>query len=70
VLPALKRLLLVAALLAVLFSFQAAVAQTENPNSQSAPTPTELIAAVNALRTANGLRALSVHSTLMCSAHM
>ncbi|MCX6056492.1 MAG: LysM peptidoglycan-binding domain-containing protein [Chloroflexi bacterium] len=50
---------------AVLFSFQIADAQTENPNSQSPPTPAELIKAVNALRVANGLRPLTEHPVLM-----
>jgi len=63
--PTLKKLLLLLTIVAVLFSFQIADAQSENPNSQIPPTPAELIAAVNALRAANGLRALSVHPALM-----
>lgn len=63
--PTLKKILLLLTIVAVLFSFQIAEAQTENPNSKSPPTPAELIAAVNALRAANGLRALSVHPALM-----
>ncbi len=63
--PTFKKLLLLLTILAVLFSFQVADAQSEPPNSQTPPTPAELIAAVNALRTANGLRALSVHPALM-----
>jgi uncharacterized protein YkwD len=61
----LKKTLLLLTILAVLFSLQIANAQTENPNSQSPPTPAELINAVNALRLANGLRPLNVHPVLM-----
>ncbi len=63
--PSLKKILLVLTIVAALFSFQIAEAQSEDPNSQTPPTPAELIAAVNALRTANGLRQLSVHPALM-----
>lgn len=63
--PALKKILLLLTIFAVLFSFQIARAQSETPNPQSTPSPEELIAAVNALRIANGLRALTAHPALM-----
>lgn len=63
--PTLKKILLLLTICAVLFSFQIAKAHTENQNTQSPPTPEELIKAVNALRLANGLRALTVHPALM-----
>jgi len=63
--PTLKRLLLLLTIFAVLFSFHNVIAQTQSPNTQTPPTPAELIAAVNALRVANGLRALTTNSALM-----
>ena len=63
--PTLKKILLLLTILAVLFSFQIAYAQSETPNSQSTPTTAELINAVNALRLANGLRALTTNPVLM-----
>ncbi len=62
---AIKKLLLILPIFAILFSFHNGNAQTQSPNSQSAPTPEELISAVNALRIAKGLRPLTVHPALM-----
>jgi uncharacterized protein YkwD len=64
-LPTLRKFLLLLSILAVLFSFQIAHAQSETPNSKSTPTTAELINAVNALRIANGLHALTVNPVLM-----
>jgi len=63
--PTLKKFLLLLTIFAVLFSFQIAHAQSETPNSQSTPTTAELINAVNALRLANGLHALTTNPALM-----
>lgn len=63
--PAFKRIQLLLTICVVLFSFQIAHAQSETPNTQSTPTTAELINAVNALRVANGLRALTTNPVLM-----
>lgn len=60
-----KKVLLLLTIFVVLLPFHNAIAQTPAPNSQTVPTPAELINAVNALRIANGLRALTTNSALM-----
>jgi uncharacterized protein YkwD len=61
----LKKILFFVTVLAVLFSFQIADAQEENPASESPPTPAQVIEAVNRLRLAYGLTPLNAHPVLM-----
>ena len=61
----LKKILLFVTFLCVLFSFQIADAQGPNPRPPIIIRGCELIQAVNALRLANGVPALTVHPILM-----
>jgi len=62
---AIKKIMVLLTIFAALFSFHNGNAQTQSPNSQSAPSSEELISAVNALRISKGLRPLTAHPALM-----
>lgn len=63
--PIVKKILLLLSIFAILVPWQIAYAQDGTSNSQTPPTAEELIRAVNALRLANGLRALTTNPKLM-----